>query len=88
MTARFEERVSAGMAMFVIAMVPYAFTLLLIRPVEGPNRDIIMALVGAMVVNATQAVQHRFSSTPTAARKDETINVLAHRAADKKESEP
>ena len=39
-----------------------------------------MVLVGVIAANATQAVQHRFGSSPTSSRKDETISTLADTA--------
>lgn len=80
MGARFEEKVSALLAAFVVAMVPFAFVMLLFFEPPVSARDIIMALAGAMIAAATQAVQHRFGSTPGSQRKDETINTLAQTA--------
>lgn len=81
MTVRFDEKVSALLAVAVISMVPYAFTLLLFKDVPSTVRDIIMVLVGVIAANATQAVQHRFGSTPASLRKDATIETLANTAS-------
>lgn len=81
METKFDEKVSAGLAFGVISMVPYAFTMLLFKDVPNTVRDIIMVLVGVIAANATQAVQHRFGSSPTAARKDATIETLANTAS-------
>jgi hypothetical protein len=78
---RFEEKVSAGLASFVVALVPYAFTMLLITDVPPNTRDIVMVLVGVIAANATQAVQHRFGSNPASQRKDDTIQTLANTAS-------
>lgn len=80
MSGEFEQRVSAVLAGFVVAMVPYAFTLLLFKEVPTSVRDIIMVLVGVIAANATQAVQHRFGSSPASLRKDATIETLANTA--------
>lgn len=80
MTAKFDEKVTAALAMFVIAMVPYAFTLLLYSDIPQTVRDIVMVLVGVIAANATQAVQHRFGSTPASSRKDDTISALVDTA--------
>lgn len=77
---RFEEKVSAGLAGFVVALVPYAFTMLLLIDVPPTTRDIVMVLVGVIAANATQAVQHRFGSNPASQRKDETISTLVDTA--------
>jgi uncharacterized membrane protein len=77
---RFEEKVSASLAGFVVALVPYAFTMLLITEVPPTTRDIVMVLVGVIAANATQAVQHRFGSNPASTRKDEIIAVQADTA--------
>lgn len=75
--SRFEEKVTAVLAGFVVALVPYAFTMLLMTDVPPNTRDIIMVLVGVIAANATQAVQHRFGSNPSSQRKDETISTQA-----------
>lgn len=77
---RFEEKVSASLAGFVVALVPYAFTMLLLVDVPPTTRDIVMVLVGVIAANATQAVQHRFGSNPASQRKDDTISTLADTA--------
>jgi uncharacterized membrane protein len=77
---RFEEKVSASLAGFVVALVPYAFTMLLVTDVPATTRDIVMVLVGVIAANATQAVQHRFGSNPASQRKDEIIAVQADTA--------
>jgi uncharacterized membrane protein len=78
---KFDEKVSAVLAGFVVAMVPYAFTMLLFKEVPSTVRDIIMVLVGVIAANATQAVQHRFGSSPASTRKDATIETLANTAS-------
>lgn len=78
--ALFESKVGAFLAAFVVAMVPYAFTMLLFTDVPTSVRDIIMVLVGVISANATQAVQHRFGSSPGSNKKDETIHTLANTA--------
>jgi len=78
--SQFEEKVSAGLAAFVVVLVPYAFTMLLVTDVPTTTRDIVMVLVGVIAANATQAVQHRFGSSPTSRRKDDTIYTLADTA--------
>lgn len=80
MDAKFDEKVAAGLALTVILMVPYAFTMLLFKDVPQTVRDIIMVLVGVIAANATQAVQHRFGSSPASLRKDVTIETLANTA--------
>lgn len=77
---RFQEKVSASLAFFVVALVAYAFTLLMFKDIPQPSRDIIMVLIGVIATNATQAVQHWFGSTPGSQRKDDTISVLAQTA--------
>jgi uncharacterized membrane protein len=77
---RFDERVNAILAGFVVAMVPYAFTVLMFKEVPSTTRDIVMVLVGVIAANATQAVQTRFGTTPSSARKDETIAAMAETA--------
>jgi len=76
----FEQKVTALLAGFVVALVPYAFTMLLFKDVPANTRDIVMVLVGVIAANATQAVQHRFGSNPSNQRKDETIHTLANTA--------
>jgi uncharacterized membrane protein len=78
---RFEEKVSAYLAGFVVAMVPYAFTMLLFKDVPSATRDIVMVLVGVIAANATQAVQHRFGSNPASNRKDTIIETLTNTAS-------
>lgn len=80
MNTRFEEKVSAALALGVISMVPMALVLLLFNESPATNRDILMALVGAIIANSTQAVQHRFGTNPGSQRKDDTINTLAQTA--------
>lgn len=75
---KFDEKVSAILAFAVISMVPYAFTMLLFKDVPQTVRDIIMVLVGVIAANATQAVQHRFGSSPASAKKDATIESQAN----------
>lgn len=77
----YDERVTARLATLVILMVPFAFTMLLFKDVPQTVRDIIMVLVGVIAANATQAVQHRFGSTPASAKKDSTIATLANTAS-------
>lgn len=77
---RYEEKVSAYLSFFVIFMVAYAFTLLMFVDIPQPSRDIIMVLIGVIATNATQAVQHRFGTTPASQRKDDTIATLAQTA--------
>lgn len=77
MPSRFDEKVNAFLAGFVVAVVPYAFTVLLFKDVPATARDIVMMLVGVMAANATQAVQNRFGSNPSQQRKDETIATQA-----------
>jgi uncharacterized membrane protein len=77
----FEQKVTAVLAGFVVAMVPYAFTMLLFKEVPPSVRDIIMVLVGVIAANATQAVQHRFGSNPGSTKKDSTIATLANTAS-------
>lgn len=55
--ARYEERIAALMAWFVLGMVPYAFTLLLFQPVPPEMRDIVMVLVGVIAANASQVAK-------------------------------
>jgi hypothetical protein len=74
---RFDERVNALLAGFAVAIVPYAFTLLMFKDVPDTTRDIVMILVGVMAANASTAIQTRFGSTPGSQRKDETIATMA-----------
>lgn len=80
-SGKYDEKVSALLAFSVISMVPYAFTMLLFKEVPQTVRDIIMVLVGVIAANATQAVQHRFGSSPGSNRKDSTIETLANTAS-------
>ena len=55
--ARYDERIAALMQWFVLLMVPYSFTLLLFFPVPQEMRDVVMALVGVIVANASQVAK-------------------------------
>jgi hypothetical protein len=77
---RYEEKVSARLAGFVVALVPFAFTMLIFVKIDASVRDIIMVLVGVIAANATQAVQHRFGSSPDSQRKNDTISIMANTA--------
>lgn len=76
----FENKVSAILALGVVSMIPVALVLLLFKDVPPTTRDIVMVLVGAIVANATQAVQYKFGSNPSSSKKDETIHTLASTA--------
>ena len=80
--SRYEERVAARLAFFVVALVPFAFTMLILVTIDPTVRDIVMVLVGVIAANATQAVQHRFGSSPSEHRKNDTLNIMATTASE------